>query len=204
MNNKWEPLSPFEREKIYQLNDPIVNLILINGWRRNEISQVLISYDGGDYANFTPKKRNQIQKFLLTKKEKSLIKEIQSTIFANLKKTRDNYNRKINRYFKNIADKLNLDKFFPHRLRATFGTQLNRFGVSTKVISKAMNHKSIKQTYSYIQPDEEEVLEAKQLQSSLSTLDGMTIQQWRYFALSKVKQIRMLENEIQKLKGGDS
>ncbi len=67
-----------------------------------------------------------------------------------------------------------------------------------------MNHKSIKQTYSYIQPDEEEVLEAKQLQSSLSTLDGMTIQQWRYFALSKVKQIRMLENEIQKLKGGDS
>lgn len=203
MNNKWEPLSPFERKEIYKLNDPIVNLILINGWRRNELSQVLINYDGGDYAKFVPKKRNKIQKFLLTKKEKSLIIQIQSTIFSNLKKTKDNFNRKINRYFKEIADKLKLDKFFPHRLRATFGTQLNRFGVSTKIISTAMNHKSIKQTYSYIQPDQEEILEAKQLQSNLSTLDGMTIQQWREFALSKVKQLRMLENEIQKLKGGE-
>ena len=49
--------------------------------------------------------------------------------------------------------KLNLPLFHPHQMRSTFGTRLNRVGVSTLEISKLYGHASLDTTLRYIKPD---------------------------------------------------
>lgn len=196
--NKWLKLDRIEKKKVLQINDPIVELILINGWRRSEVSQAIMSYDGSVYAYFTPKKQNKVKQHLLTKREQELLNGLK-TLFSGTKNTIGAYNKKIHRHFEVLSNELGFN-IFPHRLRATFGTELSRMGVSPFTIKAAMNHKKLKTTEGYIQPDQEDIVEAKELNTELMTIDGMTIHEWRKFALDKVKQLRRLEERSESKK----
>ncbi len=194
--NKWKPLNRHDRKKIMDLQDPLTELILINGWRRSEVAQSLMFYNGGNYAYFRPKKKKEIKAHLLTKREKELLNELKNGDFKNTKNTLTAFNKKINRHFNKIAEKLGFNEFFPHRLRATFGTNLSRMGVPIMTIKEAMNHNKMQTTEGYIQPEQEDIVEAKELNSELLTVDGMTIHEWRAFALDKIKQIKRLEERL--------
>ena len=197
--NKGKPLDRHQRQKALALNDPLINLMLINGWRRAEVAKAIMDYDGGDYAYFRPKKHSKQKGHLLTQREKELLNELKSGIFLNTKKTMDAYNKKINRHCDKVQEQLGFDVFHPHKLRSTFATSLSRMGVDRFTVKEAMNHKNLKTTEGYIQPDQEDILEAKELNSELLTLEGMTIHEWRSFALEKVKQIKRLEEYQQKM-----
>lgn len=198
--NKTPALDSIERSSVNKLNDPVINLLLINGWRRNELVQVLLKYkDGDNYAYFVPKKQIKEKRHKLTQREKSLLEVVKIEIMGGIKPNKGSYNKKINRHFQILSKKLGFH-IWPHRLRTTFATGLDRMGVTTPVISAAMNHSNISSTHGYIRPGEEDIYEAKELADEMKTLDGLTIHEWRKKHTDNLKIIRRLELQIQKLK----
>lgn len=200
MENKTPSLDSIERSAVNKLNDPLIQLLLINGWRRSELVQVLLKYKKDDnYAYFVPKKQKKQKRHKLTQREKSLLEVVKMEIMGGIKPNKVNYRRKINRHFEILSKKLGFG-IWPHRLRTTFATNLDKMGISTSVISKAMNHLNISSTFGYIKPQEEDIYEAKLTASEMETLDGLTIQEWRQQHTKDLQKIRMLESKIKELK----
>lgn len=196
-DTKTKPLDRLETNKVLDLKDDICQLILINGWRRNELAQVIQTYDYGDYAYFKPKKHNEIMRFSLTDREKELLKNI--VIIYKQNKTLSAINKKLNRHFESLSNILGF-RLFPHRLRATMATDMNDLGVSGKTIQNLMNHRKFDTTMKYIQPSQEALIQAKENRAELITVEGMTIYEWKKLVLEKNRQIKRLEREVQKWK----
>lgn len=199
---KHKPLNPTQFAKIKGINDPLIGLILINAWRRSEISQAIINDDGSEYAFFIPKMQKVVKSFLMTDKERVFLDRIKTEIIKDTKYTKKAINQVLNRHMAKLSDISGIH-LTPHIIRATAATMHDYLGASHKVISKIMNHQSPLTTYKYIQPQEFQILEAKEIVGELETFEGMTLQEWKVFAIDKIRQIKRLEREIQILKGGE-
>ncbi|MFW3387856.1 UNVERIFIED_CONTAM: site-specific integrase [Kocuria sp. CPCC 205274] len=171
-----KPLNPQEFARVKSLNDPLIGLIVINAWRRSEISQAIINDDGTDYAHFIPKYQNKLKHFLMTKAERDFLDRISDEIVKTTKRTRKALNQALNRHFVKISDIAGV-RLTPHIIRATAATMHDYLGASHKVVSKIMNHTNPLTTYKYIQPQEFQVFEAKEIIAEMNTFEGMTIQE---------------------------
>lgn len=205
----YRALTQSQLAKVQKLKDPIIDLILINGWRRDGIRQAIINYiEGNDYVLYTPKKHIKPHMYLLTEKEQELLKELK-IVFRKPKKGKngkisygypsyDAFSRAINRHFECISEDVGF-LVRPHDLRKTMATSLSRSGISRFTIKEALNHKHLSTTEKYIEPSAEDILEIKQMRVNLKTLDGMTIQEWKQLHLRDIKIIRRLEAEIERM-----
>lgn len=196
--------------KVKKLNDPICDLILINGWRRDGIRQAIENYRlGNKFVKYTPKKANKEYKFLLNDKEIKLILKIRKIFLVqgwpstpkpdDIFPKKSTFNRYINKHFEALSRELDF-KIYPHRLRRTFASNLNSLGIDRFTIKSAMNHKNISTTEKYIDTSDEEILNAKNINMNYITLDGLTIQEWKKIHIQDMKIIRRLELSIRNLK----
>lgn len=195
MANKWEPLTIEQTRKLKILNDPMANLLLINGWRRNELRQAICNYiPGTQKVYFKPKKAQKDKLQLLTDREVALLTELYHTTgIAN--KSKSAGNQQIHRHFKTLEKKLGFH-IHPHMLRATMATEMGELGVPESVIQATMHHKNRKNTNDYMQVRPQQVKIAKETNGELATFDGMTIHEWRKLLVEKNRQIARLERKI--------
>ncbi len=194
---EWQPLEQAERVKLAKLNDPFIELVLINGWRRNEIRQAIVNFiPNTGYVWIIPKKHTKAIKQLLTEREIAILENLKETTPITTQ-TKATANRWINRHFEKIQNITGVN-VHPHRLRKTNGTDMDRNLVRESVIQRSLHHKNRKQTLKYIMPNNNDVLEAKKDNAELNTLDGMNINEWKEFARNKIRQIRRLERELER------
>lgn len=197
--NKRPPLPDDIYLKVKALKDPIVDLILINGWRRNEVRQAIQNImPGANYVYIKPKKAKEDIRVELTKKEIELLKVLFLHDISKGASSEVAFNRRINRHFEKLSKKVGY-KFTPHNIRATFATNMGELGVASEVIQKAMNHKDYKTTSGYIQPSQKTVKRAKENVAELKTLNGYTIYEYEQLVMKKNDQIARLEQRIREL-----